>query len=296
MTNTKQAHNSIINGFLIILSILFIVPIILILSISFTEESALLRNGYRLIPIEWTVAAYKVILLEPALLLKSYVVTIGRTVVGTVVGLLFTTLIAYTISRRDFLYRRQITFFIFFTMLFHGGLVPTYILITRYLHLKDNFLVMILPVLLNPFLVMVMKGFLGKIPLETIESAKIDGASEWRIFYRIVIPLSAPALSTVGLITAFYHWNDWWLPLLYIDQQNLVPLQLMLYRMMGSIDFLRNNLHLMGAGASKVDLASLPNLSMRMAMVVLAAGPMMFIFPFFQKHFVTGLTVGSLKE
>lgn len=291
---TKESHNRMINLFLIVLSAAFIVPFLLIFTISLTDEQALLKEGYRLWPSDWSFLAYEMLFRDPIVLLKAYGVTITRTVVGTLAGLLFTTLLAYTISRKDFGYSRQITFFVFFTLLFHGGLVPSYILITQYLHLKDNFLVMILPAMLNPFLVMVMKGYLVKIPLEMIESAKIDGASEWRIFIRLVLPLSAPPLATVGLIISFYHWNDWWLPLLYVDSPNLVPLQLMLYRMMGNIEFVRNNIQMMGA--IQVNLNDFPNLSLRMAMVVMAAGPMMFVFPFFQKYFVSGLTVGSLKE
>jgi putative aldouronate transport system permease protein len=177
-------------------------------------------------------------------------------------------------------------------MLFSPGIVPGYILVTQVLHLKDTIWAMILPYLLSPFHIMLLKGFLDKIPGEIVESAKMDGCSEFRIYYQIVLPLAKPALATVGLLVAFTYWNDWWLSLLYIDNPNLVPLQLLLYRIMSTIEFMSNqfvNSNIL------VDLSQFPSLSSRMAMAVLAAGPMMFIFPFFQRFFVGGLTVGSIK-
>ncbi|MCR8630324.1 carbohydrate ABC transporter permease [Paenibacillus radicis (ex Xue et al. 2023)] len=270
-----------------------LLPLILIISVSFTNELTLSTEGYRFIPSQFSLAAYKTLFEAPGILLNAYGVTILVTVLGTACGLLLTSMLAYTISRPDYRYRRITTLFVFFTMLFNGGLVPFYILITQYLHLKDTLGALILPYLISPFLVMVMKGFLEKIPLEIIESAKMDGASEFRIFFTLILPLSTPALATVGLFISFTYWNDWWLGLLFIDAEKLVPLQLLLYRVMNSIEFLRSNTEFMST--MTIDMSQFPNLSARMAMAILGAGPMLFIFPFFQKYFVRGLTVGSLK-
>lgn len=291
---SKQSKWSsrIINLFFCLLSILFIIPLLLVISISFTDEKTLLQSGYQLIPEKFSLAAYSLIFDSPGVLLNAYGITILVTVIGTVIGLFLTSLTAYTISRKDYRYRKIMTFFVFFTTLFSGGLVPFYIMVTQYLHLKDTIGALIVPYLLSPFYILVMKGFMDKIPLEVIESAKMDGASEWRIFFTMVIPLSLPAMVTIGLFISFQYWNDWWLGLLFIDNQNLIPLQLMLYRVMSTIEYLSNNLSSVNVN---IDMTQFPSLSTRMAMAVLAAGPMMLVFPFFQKFFISGLTVGSVK-
>ncbi|MNH90081.1 L-arabinose transport system permease protein AraQ [compost metagenome] len=281
-----------INLFFLALSIAFIIPLILVVSISISSEKSLLDYGYQLIPKVLDFTAYEVILKSPGQILRAYGITISVTLIGTCAGLLFTTMVAFSISRRDYRYRRITSMYIVFTMLFSGGLVPMYILVTQYLHLKDTIWALIIPYLVNPFYVLIMKGFLEKVPGEIFESAKIDGASEMRIFFTIVLQLSKPALATVGLFISFAYWNDWWLGLLFINEQHLVPLQLLLYRIMNTIEFLSNNIDMVNV---QIDLTQFPNLSARMAMAVLAAGPMMFVFPFFQRYFVSGLTVGSVK-
>ncbi|WP_376768650.1 carbohydrate ABC transporter permease [Paenibacillus foliorum] len=283
----------LIHAYFIALTLVMLLPLLLIISVSFTNELTLSSEGYRFIPSKFSLSAYNTLFEAPGILLNAYGITILVTVLGTACGLLLTTMLAYTISRPDYRYRRITTLFVFFTMLFNGGLVPFYILVTQYLHLKDTLGALILPYLISPFLVMVMKGFLEKIPLEIIESAKMDGASEFRIFFTLILPLSTPALATVGLFISFTYWNDWWLGLLFIDAEKLVPLQLLLYRVMNSIEFLRSNTEFMST--MTIDMSQFPNLSARMAMAILGAGPMLFIFPFFQKYFVRGLTVGSLK-
>lgn len=282
-----------IHLFFIALSIAVIVPFVLVVSISLTDEKSLLSHGYHLIPRQFNLLAYKLIFNAPTQLLRSYLITIVVTVIGTIISLLITAMIAYSLSRRDYRYRKVTTLFVFFTMLFNGGLVPLYILVTQYLHMKDTIYALIVPYLVSPFYILIMKGFLDKLPAEMIESAKIDGSNEWRIFFAIILPLSTPALATVGLFISFSYWNDWWLGLLFIDNQHLVPLQLLLYRIMSTIEFLSNNLR--SNTTVLINLQDFPNLSARMAMAILAAGPMMFVFPFFQRYFVSGLTVGSLK-
>ena len=180
-------------------------------------------------------------------------------------------------------------------MLFNGGLVPTYIIIVRYLHLKNNFLVLVLPLLVAPWLVFLLRTYFKSIPFELVESAKIDGASEFTIFLKIMLPMSKPAIATVGLLLSLRYWNEWFLGLLYIDEPSLVPLQLWMQRVMSNMQFLLENVDRMGGANMQELMKNLPTESTRMAMAVLAAGPMMFVFPFFQKYFTKGLTVGSLK-
>lgn len=277
----------------ILVTLSMVIPLILVVSISMTDEESLIKEGYHLIPKLINFKAYDVILTAPMMLVKAYGVTIFVTLVGTILSLLVTTMVAYTMARQDYRYRRITTLYILFTMLFSGGLVPSYILITQYLHLKDTIWVMIIPALINGFHIMIMRGFLQKVPFEIIESAKMDGAGEWRIFFTMVIPLSTPALATLGLMGAFTFWNSWFLGLMYIDNRSLVPLQLLLVRIMSSIDFLSSSE--MAQANVDIDPSDFPSLSARMAMAVMATGPMMFVFPFFQKYFVKGLTVGSLK-
>lgn len=289
MNDTKH----IINGFFIFLSLIFVFPLLLIVAISISSEQSLLTHGYILIPQEISFEAYALIFKQPQQLLVSYGVTILVTVVGSIAGLLFITMIAFPLSRREYRYRKATVILVVIPMLFSGGLVPFYIMVTQFLHLKDTIWALILPGLVTPFYILIMKGFLDKLPGDMFDSAKIDGASELRIFYGIVIPLSKPALATIGLFVAFSYWNDWYLGLLFIDNMNLVPLQLLLYRLMNTIEFLTRN---MDKGIIQIDLSDFPNLSARMAMAVLAAGPMMFVFPFFQRYFIVGLTVGSVKS
>ncbi|PYI50046.1 carbohydrate ABC transporter permease [Paenibacillus flagellatus] len=283
----------VIHLIFIAVTLCMILPLLLVVSISFSDETSLIRNGYRFIPEQFSTLAYETVFKHPKQLLNAYGVTIFVTVAGTALSLLLTAMIGYVISRRDYRYKRITTLYVFFTMLFSGGLVPFYILITKYLHLKDTLLVLIVPYLLNPFYVMIMKGFLDKVPLEIVESAKIDGAGEFTTFRRIILPISTPALATVGLFISFSYWNDWWLGLLFVDNEKLVPLQLLLYRTLNSIEFFSSNAQYI---SGNIDLSQFPSLSTRMALAILGAGPMLFIFPFFQKYFVKGLTVGSLKE
>lgn len=270
-----------------------IIPLVLVISISFSDDIELTKDGYKLIPAKISLAAYEYIFKYPEQLLNSYMVTIIVTAAGTVLSLFLTALLAYVISRKDYRYKNITTFYIFFTTLFNGGLVPWYILITKYLHLNDKIFVLFVPYMVNAFFVLLMKGFMSNLPATIFESAKIDGASEYRIFFRIVAPLSKPGLATIGLFYALLFWNDWILPLLFTNNNNLVSLQYMLYKIMSSIDFI--SMMTMSNANVSVDISKIPNNSARMAMVMLAAGPMLFAFPFFQKYFVRGLTIGSLK-
>lgn len=277
---------------LLFFAITCIIPFLAVVSISLSDEFEIAKKGYSLIPRNLSLLAYKFILKNPIKITRSYVVTASVCIIGTFFSLFVMSLCAYPLSRRDFKYRNIVSFIVFFTMLFNGGLVPTFIWVSKYLKLGDTFWVLFLPAVVSPWYLLLLRTFFQTIPYEIIESATIDGASELQIYLRLILPLSKPALATVGLFTMLGFWNDWFRGLLYIDNSNLVTLQYMLYRMMGNIDELRNA---MTVGLVGIDLASLPNESARMAMCVLAAGPMILILPFFQKYFIKGLTVGSIK-
>lgn len=297
METNATRHNRIagvlFNAFFIVMSVLIIAPFILIVSVSLTDESTLMTYGYSFLPNQISSLAYEYLFQTPLVLLRAYGNTIFITLFGTLLSMLMTSIIGYAISRRDYSLRSPLTIFVFIPMMFSGGLVPFYILMTQYLQLKNSLWAIILPGLISPFYILIMKGFMGKVPYEIIESAKMDGAGEFRIFFRIILPLSTPALATLGLFTAFNYWNEWFNALLFIDDDKRVPLQLLLVRIMNTLDFLRNNSeYIQGLG---IDMSQFPNESVRMALVVLVAGPMMFVFPFFQRYFVQGMTVGSLK-
>lgn len=293
MKQTLTSGRVLVNLIFCLISIAMIIPFLLVISISLSDEQSLIEHGSKWFPEKFSTLGYQVMLRSSHAIVHAYGITILVTVVGSLAGLLLTAMTAYTISRKDFRYRKPLTFYVFFTMLFQGGIVPLYILMTRYLHLRNSVWALILPLLISPFYVMIMKGFLSKIPGEIIESVKVDGASEWRIFFRIVLPLSKPALVTIGLMLSFGYWNDWFNGLLFIDEPNRVPLQLLLYRNMNAIEFLKSTAI---AQHFNIDVSKLPSVSARMAMTILAAGPMMIVFPFFQRYFVGGLTVGAIKE
>ncbi|MFM9329237.1 carbohydrate ABC transporter permease [Paenibacillus mesotrionivorans] len=293
MKTKAQIPQAIIHVVFIIISLLMIMPFALVVMVSLTSEESIVKNGYQFWPQIFSLDAYRYVLQTPDIILRAYGITALITIAGTLCGLLITAMTAYVVSRRDYRYNRVTTFYVFFTMLFSGGLVPAYILMTQYLHLKDSLFALILPVMLSPFNIMVMKGFMSKIPLEIIESAKIDGAKELRIFFTIILPLSKPALATMGLLISFAYWNEWFNAMLYIDNPKLVPLQLLLVRILNSMEFLTSNSDF--SSQMGINLADFPNNSARMAIAVLAGGPMLVIFPFFQRFFVRGLTVGSLK-
>lgn len=284
----------LIHVFFILISLFCVVPFLYVVSASFTDQSALMSNGYTLIPTVFSTEAYQYCMKSLQSLLQAYAVTITVTVVGTALSLVFTSMLAYVISRRDFTLHRQLAFFVFVTMLFNGGMVPSYILITKYYHLRDNIWVMILPYLVGAWNVFLMKGFFTNIPSSLLEASKLDGCTEYGTFFRIVVPVSKPAFATVGLLTAFGYWNDWWLSMMYTTDAELTSLQYYLQRIMKNIQYLQEAVS-RGMNVS-VDMSTFPASTARMALCVLAAGPMLVIFPFFQKYFVKGLTVGSVKE
>ena len=277
-------------GILTLISVLWIIPVLFIFSLSVPPETSLSEVGYRLIPKEITFDAYTYIIKNPAQILNSYKISIIVTVIGTVAGLMFTTGIAYAMSRKDFKLGKHITRFVMFAMLFHGGLIPTYIVVTQVLHLGNTLWVLILTMLVSPWNIFLMKSFLSSIPTELLEASFIDGATEYQTYFKVVLPLSKPGLATVGLLILFSYWNDWYQAMLYIDNMDLVPLQLLLYKIISNIQFvLQNSFYLASEGGS------FPTIAARMATCVIAIAPMLLAFPFFQKYLAKGLTLGSVK-
>lgn len=273
---------------LTICSIICIIPIILVISASLSEDVAISKYGFTLLPKVFSTYAYRYILSDPSQILKAYGVTAFVTLAGTVISLLISSCLAYVLSRKDFAYRGKISFVIFFTMLFNGGLVPNYMLVTQFLHLKNSIWSLILPYLVVPWFVLLLRTYYADIPESLIESGKIEGAGEIRILFSIVLPLSLPAMATVGLFILLMYWNDWYLALLYVDKSNLFPLQYLLYNVMQNLSAIKANpMHGMEI--------KLPGENTRMAIAVLASGPILFAFMFVQRFFVEGLKVGAIK-
>lgn len=285
----------VINIFFCICSLMFIIPFVLIISASFTDEQVLLDQGYKLIPSEFSLEAYKYVFRNPQQLIDSYKVTIIFSFASTVLAVIVMSLLAYPLSRPNYKYKKPIMFFIFFTMLFSGGLVPTYIWITRYLHLGDTIWVYILPYLVNAFNVVVIRTFFQGLPVELTDAAKIDGASEMQTFFRIMLPLSKPVIATIALLTLLSRWNDWNTALLYIKSTELYSLQYLLQKILREVEFIQNMAESSPVAGIDIDTSNLPSETMRFAMCMVAAGPMLIVFPFFQKYFAKGLTVGAVK-
>jgi len=279
----------ILGGF----SLFILLPMMLVISISLSSESSLRVAGYALIPAEFSFEAYRYIFLDPMRIVRAYGVSFFVTVTGTALGLWVTTSFAYALSRKDFAYRNILSVYIFITMIFSGGLVPFYIMMTQWLNLTDSLLAIILPAVIGAWNVFLMRGFLATLPSSVIESAKIDGAGELMIFVKIVLPMSKAALATVGLFIALNYWNDWFGPLLFIRSQENFPLQFLLHRIMSHAAAIRD-IALMRPELA-IGIADVPTLSARMAMAVIAAGPMLVAFAFLQKYFVKGIHLGSVK-
>lgn len=294
LTNNKheKLFRVCLHLFFIALSALFIIPMLSVIFIAFTSESSISTQGYPFFFREINLNAFQYILDNPKTIVDAYKVTIFTSFGGTFLYLLLSTMAAYAISRPGFTLKKPLTFFFFFTMLFNGGLVPTYILMSQTLHLKNTYLALIVPLLVNVWYLIMLKTFMSEIPNEILESAKIDGAGHFTIYTRFILPLSKPALATIGLLTLLDYWNSWQPAMLYIDEKEMYPLQYMLQVM------LRNIMEILKEMQNNISIGNIqdmPSESARMAMCILAVGPMLFVFPFFQKYFTRGLTVGAVK-
>jgi putative aldouronate transport system permease protein len=273
-----------------VVAVICLMPFILVISGSLTDELSIRTFGYNIIPRVFSTEAYRLVFKNPEKIFRAYGISIFITATGTCCGLFLITMTAYVISRRSFKYRNIISFFFYFTTLFSGGMVSTYIFYVRYLHLKNNLLALILPGLFNVFYLLIMRSFVAAIPQSIIESAKIDGASEFKIFIRIVLPIIPSGLATIGLFMALGYWNDWYNAMLYINDQKLFPLQYMLYDMMMRAQALAQI-----ASKAGIRVENMPTNSLKLAMAVVATGPIILFYPFVQKYFIKGVTIGSVK-
>lgn len=277
--------------YFVISSALYLLPFLLIIAISFSDEAAIKQFGYRLIPKVFSTEAYKYVFKNPTQLIDSYKTTIIFTVVATFLAVAVQSLYAYPLSRPNFKYKKFCTWFVFFTMLFNGGMVPSYLIITKVLHLGNTIWVYILPCLMSAWNIIVIRTFFQGLPESLVESAKVDGASELRIYFQIIIPLSKPVIATIAFMFAVGKWNDWNTALLYIRDADLFSLQYMLQKILREAEFVEK----MATETGMMEGYQVPTESMRYATALLAAGPILIIFPFFQKYFTKGLTIGAVK-
>lgn len=272
-------------------SIICVVPFLMILSGSFTDNTTILTEGYSIFPRDFTLAAYKTIFKAPQDILQAYKMTIYYTVVGTALGLFMITLTAYVISRREFKYRNTISFLIYFTSIFGGGMIPWYLMYTSVLGLKGSTIAIWFPALMSPFLVILMRTFIvGSVPDAITESAKIDGAGHVTIFLKIVMPVLGPGLATIGLFLALGYWNDWYRSSMFSTDSSTWELQFYLYDMLNATQALKQM-----SQNSSISTADLPTQAVKLAMAVVATGPVLLFYPFVQKYFVSGITVGAVK-
>ncbi|CRH92760.1 Inner membrane ABC transporter permease protein ycjP [Chlamydia trachomatis] len=287
----------IFNVLIALFALSCIIPFVFVIIISLTDENYLLEHGYSFFPKLMSLHAYHYVF-EGAMaqrIMRSFGVSIFVTVVGTIINTTMTSTYAYAISRPYFPYRRFFTIYALITMLFSSGMVANYLVVTNLLQLKDSIWALILPMALGPFGIMIMRTFFKKtVPDSIIESARIDGASEFKVFVKIVLPLAVPGIATISLFSALSYWNDWFQALLYIQNDALFPMQFLLMKIQNNLQALAENAG-MSAQMSE-GLASLPKESVRMAIVVIATLPIAVTYPFFQKHFVGGLTIGGVKE
>ncbi len=273
-----------------VFALLCLFPFLLMITSSFMEEKEILSEGYKLIPKKISFSAYEFLFKNSANLLDAYRVTITITVVGTFLGLFFMSMAGYVLCRKDFKYRNQISFFIYFTTLFSGGLIPSYILMVKGLHLQDNIWSMILPGIMSPWSIFLMRNFMKSIPDSLYESATIDGAGDFRIYWQIFLPLAKPSLATIGLFLGLAYWNEWYNGMLYMQTPTKFPLQYFLQRIVSQA-----NVQLLIQKGATVNTAELPSESIKMATALVAIGPIILAYPFAQKYFVSGLTIGAVK-
>ena len=277
---------------LFVLSFLCALPFLLVISGSFSQQTDILMHGYRLFPEKVSLDAYKMLFKIPDELLRAYGVTIFVTVTGTFFGLWFTSMAAYVIASKDFRYRYQVSFFFYFTSIFGGGLVPWYVFNTKYLHFHNNLIALILPILVNVTYLLILKSYMMNIPDSLYESARLDGAGDFTIYWRIVMPLTKSGLATVGLFIALAYWNDWYNAMLYMDEgsRNLYPLQYFLNNILTKAQAMNA-----AAARSGIPASDVPSEPMKLAMTVVATGPIVLLYPFLQKFFVKGVTIGAVK-
>lgn len=288
----KEKTSWRVHLFFILFGLICLIPFLIVISSSLSSEENLIKNGFGILPTEIDFSAYKYIFATPKVIFNAYKITIFVTFAGTFLSLAVMSLTAYALCRKQFVFRKFLTWYIYIPTLFSGGLTSSYIINTKYLGMANNIWVLILPGLVGVFEIFMIRTFFQQLPESLYEATKIDGGSEYTIFFRIVLPLSKPVLATVGFLGALTRWNSWYEAMIYIRKDELVTLQYLLQRMMMNIqDLLAQMQHT----ATGINIKEIPGENLRMAMLVVAIGPMMCFFPFFQKYFTTGMTVGSVK-
>lgn len=291
----SKPANIIFSIIFIIAALCCVIPLIFVIIISFTDKTSIAAIGYSFFPQKWSLSAYEMLWESRDSIIRAFGVSIFITVVGTVLGLFLNATMGYVLSRRSFKLRKLYTWLVFIPMIFNGGMVSTYIIYTQLLGLRDNILVLILPLAVSSFNVIILRTFFQTtVPDSLIESGKIDGASQLRIFFQIVLPISLPALATIGLFLCFGYWNDWWNAFMYLNDPALFPLQYVLINIERSFEFFTKNAAFIGYEAYQLS-AMLPQDGMKMALVVIIVLPIACAYPFFQKYFVSGLTIGAVK-
>ena len=287
MVEKSHKFQIIAHIIMIVLCIFCLFPFLLLIVSSFTDEQVLIREGYSIIPRAFSLDAYKYIFSNAATIFRAYGTTIMVTVIGTLANIVLTTLFAYPLSRRDLPHRNVWSFIVFFTMLFNGGLVPSYIMWTQYFHIRNTYAALIVPsLMMGAFYVIMMRTNMSQnIPEEVLEAARIDGAGEWRILVKVVIPMSLPIIATLMLLVGLSYWNDWMNGLYYLTQKKYYTIQVLLTNMLQDLQVL----------LSSVDMSSMPSTSIKMAIAVVGAVPILCIYPFFQRYFVKGITIGAVK-
>ena len=295
MVERNRTFQIIAHGIMVLLCLLCVLPFLLLIISSFAEENWLIMNGYSFFPANLSIDAYKYLLVDSSSIVRGYIISIFVTGTGTCISLVMTTLMAYPLSRRDLPGRYIFSFFIFFTMLFNGGLVPTYIMWTQTFHIKNTIFALLVPnLLMGAFYVIMMRTyFSSNIPDAVIEAARIDGAGEMRILLKVVLPMSLPIIATLALLTGLGYWNDWLNGLYYIQKDSLYSIQVLLNRMLMDVQILMSSANTAAAGNQQ--MGPLPSIGIKMAVAVLGALPALIIYPFFQKYFVKGITIGAVK-
>lgn len=279
----------------VLLCAAYVIPLWMVFSTSITTQAELATSGFKILPREIDFEAYRILFKSPQTILNAYKVTVITSFTSLFLYLLMGSMCAYALSRRDFAWRHILSFYLFFTMLFSGGLVSTYLLNTKYLHLRNTYWALILPNLGNVWHVFLMRTYFQDIPESILESATIDGANEWQKYLLIVLPLAVPSLATIGLLNFVSYWNSWYSALLYISEKSMRPLQYMLQIMLRNITEMKKAIEKGGDAAAMASVAKMPSEPLQMAMCIVAIGPVLLIFPFFQKYLSKGLTVGSVK-
>lgn len=294
MVRNDRVQQIAMHVFMILLVVLCVAPFLLMVMSSLTEEATLTRNGYSFFPQVFSLETYRYIIRSQGTILHGYLMTIVVTIIGTTANLLLTILFAYPLSRKDLPYRGILSFILFFTMLFNGGLVPTYMMYAQTFHIKNTIWALIVPgLMMNAFYVIMMRSFFqSSIPVALIEAAKLDGASEFRILRSVIVPLSKPMVVTLVLMVGLNYWNDWANGLYYVTDQKLFTIQMILNNMIKNIEFLSRNASSLGVAASQMRI---PQVGIRMGIAVVAVLPVLIIYPFLQKYFVKGIVIGGVK-